>query len=213
MKIQEILANSVTCIVAPARLLMWSRQLTAAMGINQDNFVKAFISALSEERVVQKLESAISERLIKEVQELRGVIKERDVKINDLEKEVTRLKEEVDQQEQYSRRNNLRITGIEEKENEDVLKLTMDFINNNVVGNNEPITTMDIDRIHRVGRRQGATSQPILVRMSTYRTRQRVYGNRLCLTPKQRHEIPGRPWGQSDTSGASNRTTPTATQI
>lgn len=175
------------------------------MGINQEDFVKAFISALSEDRVVQKLESAICERLVKEVHELRDVIKQRDAKINDLEKEIASLKLTVDHQEQYSRRNNLRITGIQEKENEDVAKLTLDFINSKILNESQPIILEDIDRIHRVGRKDDVSSRPILVRFSTYRARQRVYVNRLRLNPRQRHGIPGRPWGEPSTSsGASN---------
>lgn len=178
------------------------------MGINQEDFVKAFISALSDVNVVQKLESAICERLIREVHELRDVIKERDVKINDLEKEVTSLKEMVDQQEQYSRRNNLRITGIEEKDNEDVVKLTLDFINNSVMEESQSISLEEIDRVHRVGRKQGTASRPILVRFATYRARRRVYVNRLRLNPRQRHRIPGKPWGDPDMStGATNTQT------
>lgn len=192
---------------------MWSRQLSAAMGINQEDFVKAFISALSEEKVVKKLENVICERLIREVHELRDVIKERDVKIKDLEKEITSLKETVDQQEQYSRRNNLRITGIEENETEDVVKVTLDFINNKVVNESQQVTVDDIDRVHRVGRKQGTASRPILVRFATYRARQRVYANRLRLNPRQRHGVPGRTWGEvATTTEASNMPTPSTAQ-
>ena len=173
------------------------------MGINQD-FVKAFVSALGEERVVKKLDGVICQRLVKEIQELRDVIKQRDSRINDLEKEITSLKEALDHQEQYSRRNNLRITSIEEKETEDVVKMTMDFINKNVC-EMDPITIDDFDRVHRVGRkRNDGVYRPILVRFSTYRARQRVYANRRKLNPRQRQGIPGRPWDGTTEIGASN---------
>ena len=140
------------------------------MGINQEDFVKTFISALSYDQVVKKIEKIICERLIREVQELRNVIKERDVKINDLEKEVSSLKEAIDQHEQYSRCNNLRISGIEENET-DVVMVTLDFINSKVVNESQQVTLDDIDRVHRVGQKQG-TPRLILVRFATYRARQ-----------------------------------------
>ncbi|KAK4296135.1 hypothetical protein Pmani_002463 [Petrolisthes manimaculis] len=174
------------------------------MGINQEDFVKAFVGALGEERVVKKLDDVICQRLVKEIQELRDVIKERDSRITDLEKEVTSLKEALDQQEQYTRRNNLRITGIKEKETEDVAEMSMDLINKNVC-ELEPITIDDVDRVHRVGRRRDdGVPRPILIRFSTYRARQRVYTNRRKLNLRQRQGIPGRPWAGMTESGASN---------
>ncbi|KAK3888066.1 hypothetical protein Pcinc_007856 [Petrolisthes cinctipes] len=171
------------------------------MGINQEDFMKGFVSALGEERVVKKLDDVICQRLVKEMQELRD-----DSRLTDLEKE------ELDQQEQYSRRNNHRIRGIEEKETEDVAKMTIDLINKNVC-EMKPITIDDVNRVHRVGRRRDdGVSRPILIRFSTYRARQRVYANKRKLNPRQRQGIPGRPWAWTTESGASNVQQQAATQ-
>ena len=38
---------------------MWSRKLSTSMGFDQQDFVKAFISALNDESVINKLDSVI----------------------------------------------------------------------------------------------------------------------------------------------------------
>ena len=53
------------------------------MGIDQDVFVKAFVLALSDDRVARKLqETIICGQLSQEVAELRDIVKARDVKVN-----------------------------------------------------------------------------------------------------------------------------------
>lgn len=94
-----MLANRDVKTVAPVSFLIWSRQLSTAMGMNQEDFVKGLISAPSEGKVAKKLESVTCERLIWEVHGPSDVCSERDVKINILKKESTSLEETVEQQE------------------------------------------------------------------------------------------------------------------
>ena len=53
------------------------------MGIEQDDFVKAFILALSDDRVARKLQDAICGQLTMEVCELRDIVKSRDVQVKE----------------------------------------------------------------------------------------------------------------------------------
>lgn len=181
---------------------MWSRALSAKMGIQQEDFVKAFVLALGNKDVIRKLESSICGQLTREVAELREVVKARDKQISSLQGEIEKLKTAIDEQEQYSRRNNLRITGIPEKENEDVVAVTLDMINKNVCVA-EPITVADIDRVHRLGpRRDDRSARPIIIRLSTYQVRNRIYKNRVMLNPRRRHGPPGDPWRRNDIAGS-----------
>ena len=91
------------------------------MGIEQDDFVKAFILALSDDRVARKLQDAICGQLTKEVCELRDIVKSRDVQVKELKTEIDEMKAILDDHEQYSRRNSLRISGVIEDANEDIV--------------------------------------------------------------------------------------------
>ena len=88
----------------------------------------------------------------------------------------------LDQGEQYSRKNCLRISGIEEKpfENTDtiVTKLAAD--------NESDVDLSQIDRSHRLGDPNKARAKPrdIIVKFATYRSRQSFYKRRTLL--KQR---------------------------
>ena len=89
------------------------------------------------------------------------------------------LEKAVDQGEQYSRRNCLRITGVPEEatENTDeiVLKLAFDL--------GTDIRLSDIDRSHRFGRIDSARARPrdIIVKFAT---RQKLYKVRSSLKDK-----------------------------
>ena len=77
------------------------------------------------------------------------------------------------------------------------------MINRNVC-QDEPITVADVDRVHRLGpRRDDGAPRPILLRLSTYQARNRIYKHRMLLNPKRRNGTPGDPWG---TTANVNRT-------
>ena len=174
------------------------------MGIDQDEFVKAFVLALSDDRVARKLQDTICGQLSKEVSELRNIVKARDVKVNELQTEIDDMKSTIDEHEQYSRRNSLRISGIHEELNEDIVDVTLKFINKEL-GLVSPIDDHDIDRVHRLGPRRGAISRPILVKFATYRARQLlVYRNKAYLNPRRRRELRAGAWGRGDTSSKGN---------
>ena len=177
---------------------MWSRNLTTKMGIDQNDFVKAFVLALSDEGVMKKLEESISGKLSREIADLRNVICEKDKKIDALKEEVDKLTKTVEQHEQYSRRMNLRFSGIAEDSNEDVADVVLAVINEKMTVT-PPITVHDLDRVHRLGRRaENGAPRPVLVRFSTYRVRRRVFGNRVLLNPRRRRGAPGMPWADVD---------------
>ena len=121
------------------------------MGIEQDDFVKAFILALSDDRVARKLQDAICGQLTKEVCELRDIVKSRDVQVKELKTEIDEMKAILDDHEQYSRRNSLRISGVIEDANEDIVAVTLGFINKEL-GMATPIVERDIDRVIDSGR-------------------------------------------------------------
>ena len=104
-----------------------------------------------------------------------------------LKTRVVKLEEAVDNAEQYSRRNCLRITGIQETENE----VTDDIVINLARSIDVELSLQDIDRSHRLGRPESGdigTRKPrdIIVKFATYRTRAKFYKARV-LTKSRGH--------------------------
>lgn len=89
------------------------------------------------------------------------------------------LEKAADQAEQYSRRNNIRISGCPETANEDtdniVLKMASDI--------GCDLQVHEIDRSHRVGKPGENRTRPreIIVKFTSYRARQKLYKMRVAL--------------------------------
>lgn len=92
---------------------------------------------------------------------------------------VSTLEKAAEQTEQYSRRNNLRITGCGETDNENtddiILKMAADIGSDIQLG--------DIDRSHRVGKPGSHRTRPreVIVKFTSYRARQKLYKMRTAL--------------------------------
>lgn len=124
---------------------------------------------------------------------VKGVLKGLQDRVDSLEKtnaelrtengtlstKVETLEKQIEQAEQYSRRNCLRVSGLQEETNEDTDALIMRLAS--TVGSEIQIS--DIDRSHRVGnpRQQRDRPRDIIVKFSTYRSRQKFYKHRTAL--------------------------------
>ena len=140
--------------------------------MKQDEFTKAFIAALQDGAVIKQIRAVIHEELHQEMAVLRNDLKEKEEKIKGLQKQVEELKVTADKQEQYSRRNSLRIFGLPETEHEGASEVALQLTNNDL---GLDITT--IDRAYRVGRQntERTSPRPILVKFATYKDREAVY--------------------------------------
>ena len=58
------------------KFFMWSRKLSASMGIDQKDFARAFISALNDESVIKKLDDTIGAQLHFELKNIKEANKE-----------------------------------------------------------------------------------------------------------------------------------------
>ena len=103
------------------------------------------------------------------LEELKQQVKERDAAI-------ASLRAKVDDLEQYTRRNSVRIMGIPETSNEDTDKITIAIAKK--IG--AEIYIDQIDRSHRVGvKKKGA--RPIIVKCTSYRAKAELISNRRKL--------------------------------
>ncbi|KAJ8318403.1 hypothetical protein KUTeg_003494 [Tegillarca granosa] len=80
----------------------------------------------------------------------------------------------MDQQEQYSRRNAIRIAGIAENKDENTNEIVLDIAKRA----NLDITLSDIDRSHRVGPPNMGRNRQIIVKFTNYRAKYKLMKSR-----------------------------------
>lgn len=116
--------------------------------MSKGSSIKAELKALLCDPEIIKLQSRIViEEFKKEIEELKRLIQQKDARIQVLE-------QRVDDLEQYSRNNNIRISGLPEEKGESTEKLVLTLAE--VIG--ADITAADIERCHRVGRKSVGAS-------------------------------------------------------
>ena len=116
--------------------------------------------------------------------------------VSSLQLEVDRLKARDDEQEQYSRRNSIRIAGVKE----DDKRPTSDIVLAIADANDINITANDIYRSHRVGERKVGAHRSLLVKFTSYRAKKAFMKKKKKLSDnlffnedltKKRGELPG----------------------
>lgn len=117
-------------------------------------------------KMCEKVEASLTQRLQKYDEELDKLKRERE-----------QIKDKYIELEQYSRRNNVRIFGIPEDDNEEVeLKLI-----NALSSKNINIASDFIDRCHRVGHKKKDLTRAILVKFTSYKYKSTLLKNRTRL--------------------------------
>jgi len=96
---------------------------------------------------------------------------------SDLKANISRLESKLDDQEQYSRRNLVRVSGIQENQSENTDDLIIKL--SDAIGSGLSLT--EIDRSHRVGKPNPSKPRDIIVKFTSYRARQKVYLKRSKL--------------------------------
>lgn len=142
----------------------------------KDKEIKESLVELMARAVTDPVAEKVSESVKNEVVKLRAELRDRDKKIKQMEERVDSLTSDIDQLEQYTRRNSLRITGIPETSEEDAVAKVMDLVNV-ALHLDPPLELSEVDRIHRAGKPTSSQSRKpraILVKMATYRSRKRV---------------------------------------
>ena len=151
---------------------------------DEEAFKLTLIEALKDKAVSQALSAAIlthmdaiadmvSLRIDARLKSLTETIKERDNRITALESTVHDLQVKLDDQEQYSRRESLRVDGIAERENESTDQLILELCNQQL-NVEPPLQLQDIARSHRTGDRANIGKRAILVKFNSYRIRNQV---------------------------------------
>lgn len=116
--------------------------------------------------------------------EARDHAEEQDTVIEQLQSEIDMLKRAFDKQENYSRRDNLIIDGVEEEPWE-TPKTVLDTVYN-IMKNTLKIAdpkTIRIERCHRLGQKKQAFSKPrpVIIKFSWFQDRQLIWNKRSLL--------------------------------
>ena len=163
--------------------------------VDTDTLALTMIELFSDERVMKRMRDALYPReLVEKLDDmtrrlavLTTSVKVRDDRIKTLESKVAALEQEADKGEQYSRRMNLRFTGIPENEgttNENTKDKILDIINQDMCPDAQ-IRPEQIEICHRLGVKTDRNGRPkqraIIVRFGSGNTRDAVYRARFTL--------------------------------
>ena len=159
---------------------------------DQEHLAVRLIELLNDDQVLAKLKKVLfptelhekMDALYEQVRRLHAQLEAKDQRIKCLEEKVTALEIDSDNTEQYSRRANLRVSGLPEAadEGEDTDEKVLAMINEKM-GRAPPLQRHHLERSHRVGRKGDGRGPPraIIVRFTSERLRDEVYRARSRL--------------------------------
>ena len=127
------------------------------------------------EFIAKKFDQYETERKEKEkiINDLQG-------KVSEISNEIEVLKNSLDRQQQYSRRNCVLIHGIPEQKGEDMDEQALKIIREEL---GETVEKSDLDRAHRIGafKEDKSKCRAIIVKFSRYNVREKVFKNKKKL--------------------------------
>ncbi len=158
----------------------------SATGDDDDALACRLIELLNNDRVIKKLKTALYPQQLSDSidrqnamsEQLINQFKAQEARIAVLEEKVKTLEASADDNEQRGRRANLVFTGIPEAgindEHENTDEIVMNIINSKMEVC-PPVTTTDIERSHRLGRRRDENrNRPIIMRFTSDRVRDKI---------------------------------------
>ncbi len=141
-------------------------------------FTNMLIGALTDERVSRVLHTYWTKAVKQSAEETNAKIQALEREVEDTHSKLTSANAAIDELEQYSRRNALRIWFPQpEIQGEDTDKLVLDFAKEIEVD----LQPTEIGRSHRVGPPNKNRTKPraVIVKFTTYNTRRRLYEARM----------------------------------
>lgn len=136
---------------------------------------EALTMILKDDSFITKLVDKVCDRLEAKLAELKLNY---EVTVAELIQDNKMLRDEVDNLEQYSRRNCLRVFGVKEEVGENTEDKVREIFSSKLCVKVEP---SDIDRCHRVGKLNAKKSRPIIIKLVSYKTRATIIRARKLL--------------------------------
>lgn len=132
----------------------------------------------------QEIEQLVEVKIRLATEPLKQQVNDMQITLNQLKSDLKEVIEKNDELEQYSRRSCLRVSGINESDNENVTEKIIHLASRT----GADITARDIDRAHRVGKkntgRNRQADREIIIKFSTYDARLKFLKSRTKLREK-----------------------------
>ncbi|KAK9744498.1 hypothetical protein QE152_g7712 [Popillia japonica] len=129
---------------------------------------------MNSEDIIAKITNKICEKLIPKIDDkLNNIVKD----VNLLHAKLEEANMKIEQLEQYSRVNNIRVFGVSETPQEDVCKTFINLCKNKL---NIDIQPSEMDIIHRLRGRENGT-RPIIVRFTSRMTKKKIFSSKSKL--------------------------------
>lgn len=139
------------------------------------------IATLIKDMIKEELSSMIKEQVDAQTKDLRQEVKALQLHNAQLKEDLSTIKSNQDELEQYSRRNCVRIGNVKEQEGESTDNIVLDICKTS----GATINANDIDRSHRVGKPKAGKTREIIVKFVSYKSRSAFIRSRKTLREKK----------------------------
>lgn len=148
------------------------------MAVATDELAEKLLSCLGNASVCDAVQNLLAPVIAKAVEEaIVSIRAERNAEIVELKQELKDTKRQLNEIEQYSRRNCINISGIPEKKGEDTDKMVLEVCR--IAG--AKVEECDIDLSHRIGKPTEGKTRRIIVRFAKVSKRNDMYAARRKL--------------------------------
>ena len=159
---------------------MPSGRSSPTMTVNKQ-LVSAIIAALQSPEIRAMNESTLKHLFDQQTKSLTATLSNMENEIDSHKSKICALESKVDQLEQYSRKNSIRIQGLPEDTDEDTPKIIVQFFNEEM---KTSITNIDLDNAHRLGRVNEinrTSPRDIIVKFTSYLKKEELMQKRSSL--------------------------------
>lgn len=151
--------------------------VTRSKGIDIKSIIRETITELlSDDSFVSRVADKVKSNL--GIDELVQKVKACEAEISALRDERALLLNQADMADQYNRRNNIRIFGIKEVQDENIETVVLEMFQSKL---NVSLQPHDMDRCHRVGKPRADGKRPVIVKFLRYSHKIQVISNQRRL--------------------------------
>lgn len=184
--LQPLVTSMIQLILASPDLL--NQLVDALHGAILPKLREAVKQEVKNQLSVDEICQTVYESVTMDVNSIKDDMADLRSEVDQLKTEKEDLIQQVDNQEQYSRRNCLLLHGVPETKGEKTTQICLDHINKSLKLKVN-ITADQIDRSHRIGKPKSGTSgeeetpkpRPIIVKFTSYQHRADVFRNKRYL--------------------------------